>query len=135
MNRYAKCIENRVYFKGDWGENYHPDLIIGKVYRVASPLPQDASFLIRIYDGSYGDAGSESGYLYPRDYFEPVELHTRNSNELARKAVAVHLPESIAGVLHAEAIMAEKSVSALLREWVEERLDLPEIDASFTNSP
>jgi hypothetical protein len=28
--------------------------------------------------------------------------------------------------LHAEAIMAQKSISALVREWIDERLDLPE---------
>jgi hypothetical protein len=30
------------------------------------------------------------------------------------------------GVLHAEAVAARKSISALLREWIDERLDFPE---------
>ena len=121
---YMKCVDNRVYFKGALGETYEPDLIIGKVYRVAPPLPNDNSIMVRIFDGSYGQPGSEIGYLYPRDYFEPVDLTQINGH--VDKAVTMHLPEALAGILHAEAIMAEKSVSALLRSWVEERLDLPE---------
>lgn len=124
MTKYMKCVDNRVYFNGDWGEDYGPDLIIGKVYRVAPPLPNDDASMIRIFDGSYGQAGSEIGYLYPRGYFEPIDLDQLNG--YADKAVTMHVPEALAGILHAEAIMAQKSVSALLREWVEERLDLPE---------
>jgi hypothetical protein len=37
----------------------------------------------------------------------------------------VHLDPYLKGVLHAEAIAAKKSISALLREWIDERLDLP----------
>lgn len=43
----------------------------------------------------------------------------------ADKTVTLHVSEALAGILHAEAMMAQKSVSALLREWVEERFDLP----------
>jgi len=123
MNKYVECVDNQVYFKGSWGQTYEPDLIIGKVYRVAPPLKNDQPFLIRIFDGSYGQAGSEIGYLYPRDYFEPIELDL--THDPADKTVTVHLPEALAGILHAEAIMARTSVSALLRSWIEERLDLP----------
>lgn len=124
MTNYMKCVDNKIYFKGDWGEDYGPDLIIGKVYRVAPPLPNDDPSMIRIFDGSYGQAGSEIGYLYPRDYFEPIDIEELSGH--ANKSVTMHVPEALAGILHAEAIMAQKSVSALLREWVEERLDLPE---------
>jgi hypothetical protein len=123
MNQYVKCIDNKVYFKGNWGEDYYPDLIIGKVYRVAPPLANDHPSMIRIFDGSYGEAGSEIGYLYPRDYFQPVALDFQPSH--ADRALTVHLPEVLAGVLHAEAIMAQSSISALVRAWIEERLDLP----------
>ena len=122
--KYMKCIDNKVYFKGDWGDDYGPDLIIGKVYCVAPPLPNDHPSMVRIFDGSYGQAGSEIGYLYPRAYFEPLELDQLHSR--ADKTVTMHVPDALAGILHAEAIMAQKSVSALLREWIEERLDLPE---------
>jgi hypothetical protein len=122
--QYAKCVNNQTYFKDDLAHTFEPDLFVGKIYRVAPPLPNDNPMMIRIYDGSYGQAGSEIGYLYPRDYFEPVDLTQINGH--ADKSVTMHLPEALAGILHAEAIMAEKSVSALLRTWVEERLDLPE---------
>jgi hypothetical protein len=121
--QYAKCVNNQTYFKDDLAHTFEPDLFIGKVYRVAPPLKNDHPSMIRIFDGSYGQAGSEIGYLYPRDYFEPVELDL--SNRPVDKAVTVHLPEALAGILHAEAIMAQKPVSALVREWIEERLDLP----------
>lgn len=124
MMQYAKCVNNQTYFKDDLAHTFEPDLFVGKVYRVAPPLPNDNPMMIRIYDGSYGQPGSEIGYLYPRDYFELVDL--TQINGYADKAVTMHLPEVLAGILHAEAIMAEKSVSALLRAWVEERLDLPE---------
>jgi hypothetical protein len=126
MTKYVKCINNQTYFKDDMADTFEPDLVVGKVYRVAPPLENDHPSMIRIFDGSYGQAGSEIGYLYPRDYFESVALGLPNGQ--ADRAVTVHLPEVLAGVLHAEAIMAQKSVSALLREWVKERLDLPEED-------
>lgn len=124
--KYAKCINNQTYFKDDLADTFEPDLFVGKVYRVAPPLPNDDPSLIRIYDGSYGQAGSEIGYLYPRDYFELVDLHQTNDNAHADKSITVHLSDTLAGILHAEAIMHETSVSALIREWIEERLDLPE---------
>lgn len=80
--------------------------------------------MIRILDGSYGQAGSEIGYLYPRDYFEPVDVSQVNDH--VSKTISMHVSETRAGILHAEAIVAQKSVSALPREWTEERLDLPE---------
>jgi hypothetical protein len=123
MNQYVRCVNNKVYFKGNWGETYDPDLIIGKVYRVAPPLANDHPSMLRVFDGSYGQAGSEIGYLYPRDYFVPVDLNFENS--YADRSITVHVPEALAGILHAEAIMAEKSISALVREWLAERLDLP----------
>jgi hypothetical protein len=124
MLQYAKCINNQTYFKDDLAHTFEPDLFIGKVYRVAPPLSNDDPSMIRIFDGSYGQAGSEIGYLYPRDYFELIDLNASNGH--ADKSITVHLPEVVAGILHAEAIMAEKSVSALIREWIDERLDLPE---------
>ena len=122
--QYAKCINNQTYFKGDLAHTFAPDLLIGKVYRIAPPLPNDNPSMIRIFDGSYGQAGSEIGYLYPRDYFELIDPNQLKGH--ADKTVTMHVPEALAGILYAEAIMAQKSVSALLREWVEERLDLPE---------
>jgi hypothetical protein len=123
MTQYARCINNQTYFKDDIADTFEPDLFVGKVYRVAPPLDNDHPSMIRIFDGSYGQAGSEIGYLYPRDYFEPMDLDLQNGH--ADRAVTVHLPEALAGVLHAEAIMAQTSVSALVRAWIEERLHVP----------
>jgi hypothetical protein len=124
MSKYAKCVDNQTYFKDDLAQTFEPDLYVGKVYRVAPPLSNDHPSMIRIYDGSYGQAGSEIGYLYPREYFEPLELNLSTSH--ADKSLSIHLPEAMAGILHAEAIMAQTSVSSLVRAWIEERLDLPE---------
>lgn len=40
-------------------------------------------------------------------------------------AVTIHLNSQIKGILRAEAIAAQTNVSALLREWIEDRLNLP----------
>ena len=126
--KYVKCINNQTYFKDDLADTFEPDLIVGKVYRVAPPLANDHPVMIRIFDGSYGQAGSEIGYLYPRDYFESVALDFRQGH--ADRSITVHLPEALAGVLHAEAIMTQTSVSALVRTWIEDHLDLPESRAA-----
>jgi hypothetical protein len=73
--------------------------------------------MIRIVD----DSGT--AYLYPESYFEPVDLNTQENDAL--RPMTVHVPAHIKGILHAEAVAADKSVSALVREWIEERLDLP----------
>lgn len=128
MMKYVKCINNQTYFKDDLAHTFEPDLIVGKVYRVAPPLHNDHPSMIRVFDGSYGQAGSEIGYLYPRDYFEPVALDFRQGH--ADRSITVHLPEALAGVLHAEAITTQKSVSALVRTWIEDHLALPESHAA-----
>ena len=78
--------------------------------------------MIRVIDESYGEAGSENGYLYPVDYFEPF---TPNPNAPLTSSITIHLSDYTKGVLHAEAVASDKSISAFLREWIEERLDLP----------
>jgi hypothetical protein len=64
---FAVCIQN--------GE-YEVDLIVGKIYRVARPERNDEPADIRILDESGED------YLYPRDWFVPIELPLK-----ARKAL------------------------------------------------
>ena len=56
---FAVCIHN--------GE-YDVDLIVGKIYRVVKPKRNDRSSDIRVLDESRED------YLYPREWFVPVEL-------------------------------------------------------------
>jgi len=45
---------------------------------------------------------------------------------LVDKSITIHLPEAVAGILHAEGITEEKSVSSLIWDRIVERLDLPE---------
>ena len=121
---YAKCISNRPYLKPpDQPEQEGAlfGLTVGKVYKVISDPIAEQHGMIRIIDESFGEPGSENGYLYPAGYFEPF-LPTEDPS---RSSLTIYLDEYVKGVLHAEAIASDKSVSALMREWVEERLDLP----------
>ena len=121
--RYAKCISNRPYLQ----PRHEPEqeaplfgLTIGQVYRVISDPVAEQHGLLRVIDESFGEAGSENGYLYPADYFEPflpnVEPH--------RSSLTIHLDEYSKSLLHAEAVASDRSVSALMRELVEKRLKL-----------
>jgi len=76
------------------------------------------SGMVRVIDGS-GEP-----YLYPADYFEPLLI--KEGVRPADQQLTLRLDEITKGVLHAEAVAAKKSISALLREWIDERLDLPE---------
>ena len=122
---YVKCIDNRPYLKlPHLPEQQEPlfGLTIGKVYKLISDPIAERHGMLRVIDESFGEAGSEGGYLYPADYFElflPIEDHSSSS-------LTIHLDEYIKGVLHAEAVASDKSVSALVRDWLKERLDLPE---------
>ncbi len=40
-------------------------------------------------------------------------------------SLTIHVDDYTKGVLHAEAVASDKSISVLLREWIDERLDLP----------
>lgn len=96
-------------------------LTVGKVYKVISDPTAEQHGMTRIIDESFGEPGSEDGYLYPSDYFEPF----LPDEHLCRTSLTIYLDEYVKGVLHAEAVASNKSVSALMRDWVEERLDLP----------
>ncbi len=56
------------------------DLLVGKIYRVVKPKRNDRPSDIRVVDESGDD------YLYPRDWFVPVDLP-----EKARRALAASL--------------------------------------------
>lgn len=66
--RFVLCVNT--------GE-YKIDLRFGRVYPVAKPYDNDPSHLIRIVDESGED------YLYPTDWFLPVELPTKAKRALA----------------------------------------------------
>ncbi len=116
--QYAKCVNNKTYFEGDLVDTFEPELIIGKVYKVRPVSSSERKGgMIRVIDGS-GEA-----YLYPQDYFEFIDYNGANGK--GTSSITVHLPNLLKGVLHAEAVAANKSISALVRQWIEERLDLP----------
>ena len=121
---YAKCICNRPYVQlPPQPEQEEPlyGLTIGKVYKVISDPIAERHGMIRVIDESFGESGSENGYLYPADYFEPFLPHEEHSPS----SITIYLDEYAKGALHAEAVASDKSISGLVREWVEERLDLP----------
>ena len=98
----------------DLGENYAPHLLLGHVYEAIPPEENDGEML-RVIDGSGED------YIYPPEYFEPFLPGSGEGSD----SLTVHLDPYLKGILHAEAIAARKSISALVREWIDERLDLP----------
>jgi hypothetical protein len=118
---YVRCVNNRKYRYFSEEPRQADDMIlgleIGRIYKVALPEANDGPGEVRVID----DSGED--YLYPAAYFEPLTL---NGTEPITAATTVHLPPSLKGILHAEALAAGKSVSALLRQWIDERLDLPQ---------
>lgn len=121
---YAMCICNQPYLHPpDQPVQEEPlfGLTVGKVYKVISDPTAEQHGMTRIIDESFGEPGSEDGYLYPSDYFEPF----LPDEQFSRTSLTIYLDEYVKGVLHAEAVASNKSVSALMRDWVEERLDLP----------
>ena len=116
--KYVRCIKNTGVIYDEDGRLFDetiPDLIVGEVYKVAPPLENDEGML-RVIDASGED------YLYPAHYFEPMQPAAQGKRQ---RTITLHLDDFTRGVLHAEAVAAKKPMSALLREWVEERLDLP----------
>jgi hypothetical protein len=116
--RYVRCINNKGFIHDQNGQLFDEtiaDLQPGQIYKVAPPMENDGERL-RIIDASGED------YLYPAAYFEPFIPEKQSSYS---RPVTVYLDEFARGVLHAEALAARKSASALLREWIDERLDLP----------
>ena len=122
---YVRCVNNMPYLRilGQ-PEQTEPlySLVVGKTYKTLSDPSAERHGMIRVIDESYGEPGSQDGYLYPADYFEPF---VPNGRQRMAATITVHLDEFTQGVLHAEATAADRSVSALVREWIEERLDLP----------
>lgn len=103
---YVRCINNR---------GYEVSLTAGAIYKVL-PTESDAASL-RVIDNEGED------YLYDIGRFEPVTYQGELLD--ASDVVTIHLDPVLKGIVRAEALAAQKSVSALLREWIDERLDLP----------
>ena len=115
MSQYVRCVQNDTLYEEDLAPSLVPFLQVGAVYKVAPPAPNDQPDDLRVIDGEGED------YLYPADYFEPFQPNGAQKSE----SLTFHLDPYTKGVLHAEAVAAKVSVGALLRSWIEERLDLP----------
>ena len=93
-----------------------------QVYKVISDPVAEEHGMIRVIDESFGEAGSENGYLYPADYFEPF----LPNEEHGRSSLTIYLDEYLKGVLHAEAVASDRSISAFMCEFVEEQQEPPD---------
>jgi hypothetical protein len=105
MSNYVRCIDN---------SGYLVSLTQGAVYK-ALPTTELEEGSIRVIDNTGED------YLFDPQRFEPIEL----SNDSVTKTATIYLPDWMHGVLHAEAVAADKSISSLLRDLIAERFDLP----------
>jgi len=122
MNKYARCIRNDTYFQGDVAESFAPDLIVGEIYRL---LPvssgEDQHHLVRAIDRS------GVGYLYPDDYFEML-TEEELLGSAASLTVHINLRDKVElrtlADRESERLQKSVSMSQLVREWMEERLDL-----------
>lgn len=100
--RYVKCIENT---------GYEASLTPNQVYEV---IADEKHGMIRLID----DTGED--YLFESHLFRSVE----NLNELAAD-ITVGLTWPMKATIYRIANQRGISMSALLREWIDERLDLP----------
>lgn len=117
---YVRCINNTAYVRApdDTVSGPLADLTLGAVYKVLpTPQPEQEAGLLRIIDNSGED------YLYPADYFQPLDWAA--DWESGPTALTMHLDSRTKAILRAEAVAAQTSMSALVRQWIEERLELP----------
>lgn len=118
--KYVRCINNKSFIQHR-GEQFHEEelasLTVGRVYKALPPTEDELRLgELRVIDNEGED------YVYPSDYFVSVQHdEVREPTETA----TIHLDALTKDILRAEAITAKKSISALLREWIDERLDLP----------
>lgn len=112
---YAKCICNQPYLQLPGGPEQEESLFgltIGRMNKAVSGPVAERHGMFRVIDESFGEPGSDNGYLYPAGYFEPFLPHGESSSS----SLTIYLDEYVKGVLQAEAVAADKSISALVRE-------------------
>lgn len=108
---YVRCVKN---------DGYEASLDIGKVYKTLPTTELERSDgLLRVIDNEGED------YLYDSDYFELVDLGSLTEQNVGLSALTIRVSPLTKAILQAEALVSHKSVSALVREWIDERLDLP----------
>ncbi len=118
---YVRCVNNKQYLKHPDFEDDETiyDLVIGRIYKVIPDVKEEELGYLRIVDESGED------YTFPASYFEVVEPNYINNGKELDSQITVHINEVDKAILRAEALTSQKSVSALIREWIEEKLDLP----------
>jgi hypothetical protein len=119
---YVRCINNQAYLHvpDEAVNGVLTDLTIGAVYKVLPTSSQDRDTgLLRIIDNSGED------YLYPASYFQSLDWNTLPAEgEFGHAALTIHLDPRTKAILRAEALAAHTSMGALVRQWIEERLEL-----------
>ncbi len=119
---YLRCVSNKgfIWQHGRLVDEELASISVGKLYKVvATSTEEREKDLVRIIDNSGED------YLYPSTRFEPVVVNGNLHEGAANVTLTTHVPPLLRDILQAEALASGKSISALLREWLEERLDLP----------
>jgi hypothetical protein len=119
---YVRCINNKAYVRlpDEAVDGALADLTIGAVCKVlpTSQYEHDTG-VIRIIDNSGED------YLYPVSYFQPLDWSTLPAEwESEHATLTMHLDPHTKAILRAEALVAHTSMGALVRQWIEERLEL-----------
>ncbi len=119
---YVRCVNNKAYVRVPDETVNGPlaDLTLGAVYKaLPTPPPERDAGLLRIIDNSGED------YLYPASYFQPLDWGTLPADwESGHTALTIHLDPRTKAILRAEALAAHTSMGALVRQWIEERLEL-----------
>lgn len=73
MKKFVICLDNGA----------HPEsLIVGKVYLTLPDEIATKTGLIRVLDETFGEPGSEDGYLYPEALFAVITLPKAAENVL-----------------------------------------------------
>lgn len=101
--RYVRCIK---------GEDDPLSLTRGQYYAVL-PDPAESHGMIRVIDNTTED------YLFPATLFQIIDDAKNTQTELT---VNLSVPEKVA--IHQIANQRGISMAALMRKWIDERLDL-----------
>jgi len=119
---YVRCINNKAYvhLPDEAGNGALTDLTIGAVYKVLPTTQHERDTgVIRIVDNSGED------YLYPDSYFQPLDENMVPAEwQSGHTTLTIHLDPRTKAILHAEALATHTSMGALVRQWIEERLEL-----------
>ena len=62
---------------------YEPSLYVGRTYKVVKPRARDRAYDFRVIDEERED------YIYPRDWFVPIDLPTQHKRRVSRALAAV----------------------------------------------